>query len=364
MATAISMFRALARSTGCAARRLARRRRKVALLAAAVMLSSLITNQVSCSRAAEPELPATRFLLSWGKEGTEPGEFHFPIGIAINPADEILVTDHYNNRVQRFDREGKLLGHFAVLPNPGGIALDKAGNTYLSHFPTAVGSKAVNPDRISVYSPAGKLLHEWGKTGTVAGEFSYPGGMVVAHDDRLYVADQTNHRIQVLDLQGRFLATWGKHGTKPGEFGGNTTIKSRAGGPDFVALDKQGNIYTTEAMDGRVQKFTAEGAFLLAFGDLEDRPGSFGREFKPLQSMHGPIAICCDSKDRLWISAAGGRVQQFTSDGRYLRGFGEQQGSEPGQFLAPHGVAIDSRGHLYVVDAYNHRIQKFDVGQP
>jgi len=188
--------------------------------------------------------------------------------------------------------------------------------------------------------------------------------MAVAQDGRLYVADQTNHRMQVLDPSGQFLATWGKYGTKPGEFGGNTNIKSRAGGPDFVALDKQGNVYTTEAMDGRVQKFTTDGAYLLAFGDLEDRPGSFGREFKPLGSMHGPIAICCDRKDRLWISAAGGRVQQFTSDGRYLRGLGEQQGSEPGQFLAPHGLAIDSHGHLYVVDAYNHRIQKFDVGEP
>ena len=364
MATPISLLRALAKSTGAARRRLACRRRQVALLAVVVLLSCLVTNQSSHSRAAEPELPAARFLLTWGKEGTEPGEFHFPIGIAINPADEILITDHYNNRVQRFDREGKLLGHFAVLPSPGGIALDKAGNIYLSHFPTAVGSKEVNPDRLTVYSSAGKLLHEWGKTGTGPGEFSYPGGLVIAPDGRVYVADQTNHRIQVLDPNGRFLVTWGRHGTKPGEFGGNTNVKSRAGGPDFVALDSKGNVYTTEAMDGRVQKFTAEGAFLLAFGDLEDRPGSFGREFEPLKSMHGPIAVCCDRNDRLWISAAGGRVQQFTSDGRYLRGFGEQQGSEPGQFLAPHGLAIDSRGHLYVVDAYNHRIQKFDVSEP
>ena len=333
-------------------------------MAVLALLFGRVTNQSSHLHAAESEVPAARFLLSWGKEGTEPGEFHFPIGIAINPADEILITDHYNNRVQRFDGEGKLLGHIAVLPNPGGIALDKMGNIYLSHFPTAVGSKEVNPDRLTVYSPAGKLLYEWGKTGTGPGEFSYPGGMAIAKDGRVYVADQTNHRMQILDSSGRFLSTWGKYGTKPGEFGGNTNVKSCAGGPDFVALDKQGNVYTTEAMDGRVQKFTADGAFLFAFGDLEDRPGSFGREFEPLKSMHGPIAVCCDRNDRLWISTAGGRVQQFTSDGRYLRGFGEQQGREPGQFLAPHGLAIDSRGHLYVVDAYNHRIQKFDVGPP
>ena len=121
----------------------------------------------------------------------------------------------------------------------------------------------------------------------------------------------------------------------------------------------------TEAMDCRVQKFTSEGMFLLSFGGLEERQDSFGREFKPLQTMHGPIAICCDREDRLWITDAGGRVQQFTRDGRYLRGFGEEHGNEPGQFLAPHGVAIDSREPaLYVVDAYNHRVQKFDVDEP
>ena len=40
-----------------------------------------------------------------------------------------------------------------------------------------------------------------------------------------------------------------------------------------------------------------------------------------------------------------------------------EQGTAPGQFYAPHGMAFDSKGHLYVVDAYNHRIQKFAVGQ-
>jgi sugar lactone lactonase YvrE len=336
--------------------------RRVSILPILALVIGVAPESSPPLRAAEPKLPKARFLLTWGKRGSQPGEFYFPIGIAITPADEILVTDHYNNRVQKFSTDGKYLSHFAVLPNPGGIALDNSGNIYLSHFPASViKRKEVLPDRITVYSAAGKRLHEWGKTGAGHGEFNYPGGMVIAPNGRLYVADQTNHRIQVLDLNGRFLSAWGKHGTKPGEFGGKTNVKSRAGGPDFVALDKQGNVHTTEAMDGRVQKFTPDGAYLAAFGDLQDRPGSFGREFKPIPSMHGPIGICCDRHDRLWISTAGGRIQQFTSDGRYLRGLGEDQGTEPGQFLAPHGLAIDSRGHLYVVDAYNHRIQKFDV---
>ncbi|HBL47799.1 MAG TPA: hypothetical protein DDZ90_30905, partial [Planctomycetaceae bacterium] len=84
---------------------------------------------------------------------------------------------------------------------------------------------------------------------------------------------------------------------------------------------------------------------------------------KPVKSLTGPIAVCIDSRDRLWISAVSGRVQQFSTAGKYLRGFGMEQGDDPGQFYAPHGMAFDSQGNLYVVDAYNHRIQKFAVGR-
>ena len=91
-------------------------------------------------RAAEQELPKVRFLLAWGKKGMQPGEFHFPIGIAINRAgpDVILVTDHYNHRVQKFDRDGKLLGLFPVLPNPGRHRARQCGK-YLSQSLPGIG---------------------------------------------------------------------------------------------------------------------------------------------------------------------------------------------------------------------------------
>jgi hypothetical protein len=62
----------------------------------------------------------------------------------------------------------------------------------------------------------------------------------------------------------------------------------------------------------------------------------------------------------VWVSAVCGRIQQFTDAGKYLRGFGGP-GTGPGQFYAPHALTLDSRGHLSVVDAFNHRIQKFAV---
>jgi sugar lactone lactonase YvrE len=168
----------------------------------------------------------------------------------------------------------------------------------------------------------------------------------------------------VFDSSGKFLTKWGEYGTKPGQFGGNSNPLSRVGGPQFVALDKEDNVYTTEGSMGRVQKFTADGKFLLAWGDNVDRPGSFGGTFTGFKdrkvSLQGPIALCLDKQGHVWVSAVNGRVQQFTSQGKYLSGFGEP-GAKPGQFYAPHGLAINDRGHLYIVDAYNQRVQKFAV---
>jgi DNA-binding beta-propeller fold protein YncE len=321
--------------------------------------------------ADEPKPEIVRFVSTWGKQGTAPGEFDFPIGIAINAVDEVFVTDHYNDRVQKFDADGKLLRVFPVLPRPGGIAVDKEGNIYLGHFPRGAGradAKAPNPenpDRLSVYSADGTYLRQWGKKGTGDGEFSWVGGLAFSPQGEIFVADQNNRRVQVFDLSGKFLRKWGERGDNPGQFGGTTSHpKSRTAGPDFVALDSAGNAYTTESFVGRVQKFTPQGEFLLLWGGKEDKPGSFGGVFTGMEgvksSLAGPVAICVDSHDRIWVSAVCGRVQLFSSKGEYLGGFGAQ-GTGNGQFFAPHGIAVNHRGQLYVVDAYNHRVQKFEV---
>jgi len=305
-------------------------------------------------------LPPSRWARSFSNGG---GEFHFPIGIAISAGDEVFVTDHYNGRVQKFDTGGKLLAAFATLPHPGGIALDAEGNVYVTHF-GSIKPEDKRPDRVSVYSAQGKLLREWGRTGKGEGEFDQPGGLAIGRDGRVYVADQTNRRVQVFTREGKFLLKWGEYGVGPGQFGGNSNPLSRVGGPQFVALDSRGFVYTTEGSLGRVQCFTAEGKFVRAFGDNEDKPGSFGGTFTGFPAkLQGPVALCFDRSDRLWVSAVSGRIQRFSTEGVYQGGFGGVQGEEPGQFYAPHGLAFDSRGDLYVVDAYNQRVQKFAVAR-
>jgi len=70
-----------------------------------------------------------------------------------------------------------------------------------------------------------------------------------------------------------------------------------------------------------------------------------------------------DKHDRIWVSSLNDRVQVFRAEGKFLFGIGDT-GDEPGHFHKPHGMAVDSKGYLYVADAGNQRIQKFEVPAP
>jgi DNA-binding beta-propeller fold protein YncE len=138
---------------------------------------------------------------------------------------------------------------------PGGLAVDKEGLLYATHM---------MKHKVVVYDPAGKVVREFGKLGSAPGDFDQPGGIAFGKDGSLYVADQLNRRVQRLSPKGQFISAWGKYGIATGEFGGNSGAKGRGGGPHFLAFNSRGELYTTEASVGRVQKFDADGKFLLA----------------------------------------------------------------------------------------------------
>lgn len=304
-----------------------------------------------------------RPVLAWGKKGDKPGEFYSPIGIAINAKDEVFVTDLNNARLQKFSAEGAYLGGFDLPRDTpgrkssqvGGIAVDGDGRLYLSFMVHC---------RVVVYTEAGQLVRQWGERGQGHGEFRQPGGIVLAPEGTVYVADQGNHRIQIFDREGKFRGKWGEHGSEPGQFGGNEPAGSRFGGPNFLARDSQGRIYTTEGTVGRVQQFSADGKPLRAWGDKDDRPGGLGALKTGFsRQTFGPTGVFVDRRDRVWVSSLNDRVQAFSTEGKFLFGLGGA-GDRPGQFARPHGMAADSQGHLYVADASNQRIQKFEVTNP
>ena len=70
--------------------------------------------------------------------------------------------------------------------------------------------------------PEGKWLRQWGGHGLEPGEFLRPRALAIDEQDRIYVADSCNHRIQVFDTQGKLLRCLGDAGY--------------GAGPDVVSL--------------------------------------------------------------------------------------------------------------------------------
>ena len=301
------------------------------------------------------ELAAPQFLLEWGGYGKSDGEFDSPVGIAVGPHDEIYVSEFRNQRVQRFTTEGTFLGSFPVQPHAGGVAVNADGTVYVAHW---------NSNKVAAYSPTGELLREWGEKGTGDGQFQLPGSLAVGPDGLIYVPDQGNSRVQKFQTDGAFVGKFGQLGFEPGQFGGSEAPGGRFAGPQFVAFDRAGNVYTSDAALDRIQKFTSDGRLLGHWGGESSDAGGFGpppTNAEGTSTMGGPIGLCVDGEDRVWVSSTNNRVQQLTNDGMYLRGV-SGAGSDPGQFDTPHGLVLDSRGNLYVCDTMNDRIQKFAIG--
>jgi len=127
---------------------------------------------------------------------------------------------------------------------------------------------------------------------------------------------------------------WGSLGDAAGQFNE----------PFDVAVDQQGFVYVTDVRNRRVQKFTADGRFLIAFGQqLFEKPGGIGI---------GPDGT-------LWVTDYDlDRIFHFNTDGKLITVWGEA-GDGAGAFESPVDVAVNSAGLVYVVDQYHHRIQQF-----
>jgi streptogramin lyase len=258
------------------------------------------------------------FINAWGgpHPGTAEGKFRFPTGIAVDSSGHVFVADNRNHRIQEFDNDGTYLrqwGSFGTgngqFKSPYGLAVDSSGNVFVGEVendriqkfklasPCASGTTQVKPGIC--------LITSWGSFGTGNGLFITPLGVAVDSSGNVFVADAGNDRIQKFKNDGGFIRKWGSYGTRDGQF------RALSG----VAVDSSGNVFVSDAGNDRIQKFQI--ATPCPKGLTEITPG-----------------VCFVTK---WGST----------------------GTANGQFQSPRGIAVDSSGHVFVADAYNHRIQKF-----
>jgi ABC-type Fe3+ transport system permease subunit/DNA-binding beta-propeller fold protein YncE len=210
--------------------------------------------------------PAGQLMAQWGRRGTNTGQFVLPRAAAVNSQNEILVSEYGPaERVQRFSLAAQQTGLA-----PGRPAAQ--ANTYPAPAPLFLGSI--------------------GRAGTGPGEFNRPEGLCVDAQDRIYVADSCNHRIQVFSKEGKLLRTYGKAGAARGELSY----------PYDICVDAAGRQYVCEFGNSRIQVFDANDQPIEILGGPGAAPGQF----------NNPWGVALDSAGNLYVAdSQNHRVQKL-----------------------------------------------------
>lgn len=225
-------------------------------------------------------------LLVWSR-AREYTNFVTPIGIANGPAGQVLVADAELGEVFRLGADGVPLGSFGknILNRPTGLARDaKLGRIYVSD---------THAHDVKVFSDDGLLLEIIGQRGEDdgAGDLNFPTHLAFAND-KLYVTDGMNARVQIFDTQGHTMGSLGKRGL----YFGNLTR------PKGVTVDGTGNVYVVESFYDNLLVFNKDGDFLMPIGGTGKGIGQF----------YLPAGLWSDPEDRIYVADMfNGRVVIF-----------------------------------------------------
>jgi DNA-binding beta-propeller fold protein YncE len=160
-----------------------------------------------------------KLLGTFGENGTGPQGLNDPLGIVADADGNLVVADYGNNRVEKLGPDltrrwvlgagggngtaGTATGEFN---GPYYVALDRAGDVL-------VADRGNN--RIQMFDRDGRVIRAWGAAdgraapGSAPGQLRFPHKVVVDDDGNVLVADTLNHRVQEFALDGRYLTSFG-----------------------------------------------------------------------------------------------------------------------------------------------------------
>lgn len=208
-----------------------------------------------------------RFLQSWGE-----GLFKTPHGLRVDRDGNIWTTDNGNHTLRKFSPDGKLL-----------LTLDRGFRSPDDLVFASTGEMIVadaGSGRLLKLAPDGRLLASWGRKGKGPGEFAAAHGLAIDAEDRIYVADRGNHRVQIFSLDGSVLGQW------------------KGFGNPFGLCVAGGQLIVSDGDAHRMTTFDLSGRILAQWGD----PGT----------LRLPHLMDAGAGGRLYVAEVeGNRVQIF-----------------------------------------------------
>ena len=179
----------------------------------------------------------------------------------------------------------------------------------------------------------------------------------------VYVADgetpDGNSRIAVVTHDGQFLRQWRLHRSEQED--GIIPL------PHCLRLSNDGLVYVCDRRGDRIQVFDRQGTFIRNIDVPWPPDAPLKNRLSETRGTAVVIAFSADSEQRYLFVINQNSVMVDILDrqtGRVVGSFGGGPGRYLGQFTLPHGIAVDSRGDVYIAEQEGRRIQKFQLVDP
>lgn len=237
--------------------------------------------------------------------------------------------------------------------------------------------------------PSFGLLGQWGSAGSAATQLNTPVGIAVSSRPVVHVVDQGNLRLQDFASGGGFLSTSGfgvtdgaaafqtcESGCRAGLAGNG--VGQLAAGAQGAGIDPtDGTLYVADTNNNRIVKYAADGTPSSTIGTSGTGGGN----------MIHPTGVAVSPVDQsvFVVDQGNKRIDKFDSSGAFVATWGKDVdqlggtgaevcpaadsckagvgGGKGGEFESPVDVAVDGSGNIYVTDAGNQSVQRFDSGE-
>jgi len=303
-------------------------------------------------------------------------QFEYPRYAAIDAAGNIFVADSTASTIRKITPAGVVstiaglagtsgsadgTGSAARFKGQWGVAVDAAGNVFVADTGNHTIRK-ITPGGV-VTTIAGLAGNPGSTDGTgAAARFSYPYGIAVDNSGDLYVADSGNNAIREITPAGVVTTMAGKAGTQGGTDA--TGSAARFTNPKGLAIDQSGYLYVADHDNYTIRKVSPTGVVTTLAGLAQnfgttDGTGSAAR-------FDSPYGLAVDTHGNVYVGEYGeGTVRKITSGGVVttiagspgLQSYADGTG-RAAYFYSPVGLAVDSVGNVFVVDATGLTIRK------
>jgi alpha-tubulin suppressor-like RCC1 family protein/sugar lactone lactonase YvrE len=305
-----------------------------------------------------------------------------PIGITVDVSGNLFISDTFNCRVRKVDSVTKIISTIAgngntgfngdniiataaTVDSPRGIVVNSLGTVYfIEDYNHRL--RSITTDGI-IHTVAGSGAAGYGGDGGAATDANLNLPRSIAYDSsgNLFIADLSNHRIRKIST-GNIISTVAGSGTAGFSGDGLAATAARLDSPYGIAVDNTGNIYIADTNNNRIRKVAINGVISTIAGTGVAAYSGDGSN-ATAAGLNAPHGVAIDGNGIVYIADTGNhRIRTVTLDGRIytiagdgVAGYGGENGPATGARLnSPRALTVDSSGTLFIADTENNRIRK------